>query len=95
MPADFLEALKFAEHETGLVIIDEIGKMECYSEKFRKLVKDLLDSGKPVIAIATIAQKGGGFISEVEKRGDISLFDLTQSNRTMLSGELAHYAKTL
>ncbi len=90
---DFLGALDFADRERGLVIIDEIGKMECYSERFTKLVKDLLDSGKPVIA--TIALKGEGFISGVKKRGDVDLFELTQGNRATLAGELAHSVKTL
>jgi nucleoside-triphosphatase len=90
---DFLGALDFAGRESGLVIIDEIGKMECYSERFTRLVKDLLDSGKPMIA--TIAQKGSGFISGVKKRGDVDIFELTPGNRTTLAGELANYVKDL
>ncbi len=90
---DFLDMLNFTERVTRLVVIDEIGKMESFSEKFKKLVKGLLDSEKPVIA--TIAQKGEGFISEIKKRGDVLLFELTQANRVMLGDELARYAKTL
>jgi nucleoside-triphosphatase len=90
---DFLGALNFAERETRLVVIDEIGKMECYSEKFKKFVEDLLDSGKPVIA--TIALKGEGFISGVKKRPDVRLFELTQNNRTTLPEELARYVRDL
>jgi nucleoside-triphosphatase len=90
---DFLGTLDFTGRERGLVIIDEIGKMECHSERFTKLVKDLLGSGKPMIA--TIAQKGEGFISEVKRRGDVDLFELTQKNRATLTGELAYSVKTL
>jgi len=90
---DFIGAVNFAEPETRLVIIDEIGKMECYSEKFKTLVEDLLDSGK--LVIATIALKGEGFISGVKKRPDVRLFELTQGNRTTLTGELVHYVNDL
>ena len=46
-------------------MIDEIGKMECYSEKFKKLLKEILDSEKRVIA--TIALKGSGTIEEIKR----------------------------
>ena len=90
---DFIGALNFAEPETRLVIIDEIGKMECYSEKFRNFVINLLDSRKPLIA--TIALKGEGFISGVKNRPDVRLFELTQNNRTTLPEELARYVRDL
>ncbi len=90
---DFLDTLNLKRPEAGLVVIDEIGKMECFSEKFKKLVKTLLDSEKPIIA--TIALKGEGFISEIKKRDDVHLFELTQANRMFFGGELAQYAKTL
>ncbi len=38
---DFLEPIPFLAPETRLIIIDEIGKMECFSVKFRKLLKTL------------------------------------------------------
>jgi nucleoside-triphosphatase len=90
---DFIGAVNFAEPETKLVIIDEVGKMECYSEKFRNLVINLLDSPKPLIA--TIALKSEGFISGVKKRPDVRLFELTQGSRTTLTGELVHYVNDL
>lgn len=90
---DFLGALDFTGRESRLAIIDEIGKMECHSEKLKELVRDLLDSGKPVIA--TIAQRGEGFIAEVKRRGDVSLFELTLANRATLVGELARSVRAL
>jgi len=40
-----------------VIIIDEIGKMECFSSLFRKAILELLDSPNPVLA--TIAVNGG------------------------------------
>jgi nucleoside-triphosphatase len=84
---DFLDSILFLDPATRLIIIDEIGKMECFSDKFRRLLKDILDSEK--IVIATIALKGRGIIAAVKKRPDIKLFEITQMNRgTLLSNIL-------
>lgn len=82
----FLESVPWTDASTRLIIIDEIGKMECYSDKFKRIVKEILDSEKGLIA--TIAMKGGGLISEVKGRKDINLFTLTPSNRDSLLSEI-------
>jgi nucleoside-triphosphatase len=79
---NFLDSIPFFNPNTGLIIIDEIGKMECLSGQFKKLLEELLDSEKEVIA--TIALKGSGLIEEIKKRHDIKLFELTKSNRDAL-----------
>jgi nucleoside-triphosphatase len=90
---DFLAALDLADQEKRLVLVDEIGKMECFSEKFTALVRTLLDGAGPLIA--TIGQKGGGFIAEVKKREDVVLFELTRHNRDDLVMTIAEYVKAL
>jgi nucleoside-triphosphatase len=82
----FLEFLDLLNPDNRLVIIDEIGKMECFSEKFRNLVRALLDSDRTVIA--TIALKGGGFIAEVKSRKDIVIHQLTFRNRDTLAADI-------
>ena len=71
------------ESSTKLFIIDEIGKMECFSSLFVKRMSSILDSGKPVIA--TIALKGGGFIVEVKNRPGIELWKMTTKNRDLMA----------
>ena len=46
----FLESLRLLESLPCLAIVDEIGKMECLSEKFRELVTALLNAPVPVVA---------------------------------------------
>jgi nucleoside-triphosphatase len=75
----FIDPLKVLAPETGLVMIDEIGKMECLSDIFTKIVSDSLNSEKPLVA--TIAQKGGGLIAELKKRSDVQLFTLTRETQ--------------
>jgi len=69
-------ALDAANARAELFVIDEIGKMECLSKKFVDAVQLLLASDKCVLA--TVAQKGRGFIQEVKSRPDVTLFNLTR-----------------
>src|SRR3989304_357892 len=90
---EFLDSIPFFEDTVSLVIIDEIGKMECLSEKFKKLLKEILDSEKALVA--TIALKGGGLIEEIKKRDDIKLFEISQNNRESLLFEILSNVKRL
>ncbi|MEW5807512.1 MAG: NTPase [Acidobacteriota bacterium] len=65
-----------------LIVIDEIGKMECLSKLFCEAVTRALDSVIPVLA--TIALKGGGFIQEVKSRPDVTIIEVTRENRNSL-----------
>ena len=60
----FLASLPFAA--ASHIVIDEIGKMECLSEQFRRLVTVTLD--RDVTCIATIALRGTGFIESVKQK---------------------------
>lgn len=82
----FLELIPFQDARTKLIIIDEIGKMECLSPKFRKLVTEILDSAQWLIA--TIALKGSGFISGIKARPDVQVIEMTEKNRDMLLDEI-------
>lgn len=83
---DFLDSIPFLATETNLIIIDEIGKMECLSNKFKNLVRQVFDSDK--LLIATIAFKGEGFIANLKNRGNVKLFDMTHGNRDSLLSEI-------
>ncbi|PIV21090.1 MAG: AAA family ATPase [Deltaproteobacteria bacterium CG_4_8_14_3_um_filter_45_9] len=83
---DFIDSISFSNPSTHLIIIDEIGKMECFSDRFKKLLKEILDSEKWVIA--TIALKGIGLIAEVKERKDVTLFEITKKNRDIVFREI-------
>jgi nucleoside-triphosphatase len=73
--------------DAELFIIDEIGKMECLSKKFVAAVRHLFASDKSVLA--TVAQKGTGFISEVKSFPSTKLFYLTHQNRDKIIAEIS------
>jgi nucleoside-triphosphatase len=63
-------------------VIDEIGKMELFSNRFRNLVCDALNADKQLLA--TIPLKGNDFIREIKQRPDIHLLEVTHANRNRL-----------
>ncbi len=89
----FLDTIDFLNQATGLIIIDEIGKMECLSDRFKSLLGKILDSDMPVIA--TIALKGGDIIAEIKRRPDVTLFNLTTQNRESLLSAITEVVKNL
>jgi nucleoside-triphosphatase len=62
-----------------LVIVDEIGKMECFSPLFKQTLVEVLDSEHQLIG--SIAIKGNNFIQNIKKRDDVLLIAISESNR--------------
>jgi len=82
----FLDSLNLGEPEGGIVVIDEIGKMECLSVKFVHLIQEILDSNN--IVIATIAHTDGGIKGRIKERNDVMLFKMNLENRDVLKDEI-------
>ncbi|MEJ2683950.1 MAG: nucleoside-triphosphatase [Candidatus Sulfobium sp.] len=74
------------EKKTGLYFIDGIDKLVCQSRKFSKLIIELLAADKPVIA--SIPEKGIGIITEIKKREDVKLIEVTPENRDLRLKEI-------
>lgn len=87
----FLENIDFFDPAKRVIIIDEIGRMECMSRFFVELTGELLDSGKPLIA--TIALKGTGVIDNIKKRSDIKLVQINHKNRDSLPLKIIEFFK--
>lgn len=68
--------------KTGIIILDEIGKMECFSELFRTAVIFALNS--PNIVVGTITLGGGEFIEKIKARQDMAIYEVTRENRDSL-----------
>jgi nucleoside-triphosphatase len=83
---ELAEALLAPRPGIALYLVDEIGRMECLSERFVAAMRRLLDSRNRVVA--TIAQRGEGFIAEVKRRPDCELWTVTRGNRDALPQQL-------
>jgi nucleoside-triphosphatase len=82
----FLDAIQWHAPDTGMVVIDEIGKMECFSERFRALVRRILESNASLIA--TVARRGSGLIADFKTRPDVELLELTKHNRDSMAEQI-------
>jgi nucleoside-triphosphatase len=89
----FLDSLHLCAPENGIVIIDEIGKMECLSTKFVHLTQELLDSDN--IVIATIAHTDGGIKGKIKERDDARLFKMNLENRDRIRYEILEAVESL
>ncbi len=69
-----------------VVIIDEIGKMELFSERFKEVVLRALDSDK--IVLGTIMYKENPFTDAIKDRGDTKVIIVDKSNRDELPREI-------
>lgn len=65
-----------------VIIIDEIGKMECFSDAFCDAALKALNSGNAVLG--TIAVGGTDFIRGIRERKDIRIHEVTLLNRDLL-----------
>lgn len=78
--------------DIDVYLIDEIGKMECFSPIFVKRVETLLNSSKPVIA--TVAKKGSGLIEKAKQWPASQLWELTHANRDARVTEVSKWLDT-
>jgi len=79
-------AIEEAIHHAKLIAIDELARMELFSQAFQKSVLNALDSKIPVVA--TIQERPHPFLDQVRTRSDVQLFYVTLENRDSLVGIL-------
>ena len=70
-----------------VVVVDEIGKMECFSVLFRQTLMKVLDSSNTLLG--SIALKGDAFIEAIKQRPDTMLISVSDKNRNYLADEFA------
>jgi nucleoside-triphosphatase len=81
-----LPAIDPTRASAPLIVIDEIGKMECFSAHFRKSVIAAMESDRAVLA--TIALHGDNFVESLKARPDVTLLHVTPQNRDELVSQV-------
>lgn len=79
-------ALRQAMAREGCVVIDEIGKMEAFSQGFRAAVTELFDSGRAFLA--SIAVHDHPFLNGLRERPGVTLIEALRENRDALPARL-------
>lgn len=72
----------------SIIVIDEIGNMELFSDKFRKLVLKALDT-KRVLATISLKTKNE-FVDKIKSRNDVKVHYLTRANFDRIEKEIKH-----
>jgi len=87
-------ALPAMEFRPGidLIVVDEVGKMECLSPLFVAAMERLWAA--PVPLLITVAEKGGGYIAALKGKHDKTLLPVTTANREELPARILELLKT-
>jgi nucleoside-triphosphatase len=84
-------ALQQAAAQRDLIVIDEIGKMELFSTKFREIVSQLIDAGKKILA--TIMLAPNPWADAIKSRPQIKLITVNRENHRQVLTELLNWLK--
>lgn len=77
--------------DADVVIVDEIGKMECHSEVFVDRIRDLLQGD--VTTVASVSEGGGGLIEEVKESARTETWEITRGNRDRMPGRISAWVR--
>ena len=81
-----VKSIKRGVTDKKIIFIDEIGKMELYSQRFQEAVTLALNSLSPVLA--TITRSSIPFVNDVKQRKDVTILEITRNNRDELLEKL-------
>lgn len=73
-----IKAIEDAIKTKDIVVIDEIGRMELFSQKFKDAVSKALDSGKRVIGVIHVQETK--FLNDIRSRKDVVIFEVSLDN---------------
>lgn len=79
--------------QNKIIIIDEIGKMELFSSRFKDLVLKALDSENPVVG--TIMLVKHPFADQIKRRKDVKIVDTSKRSKTEMVDDILKELKTI
>jgi len=77
-----IPSLERALEREELIIIDEIGKMELFSRRFRSLIRRILESDERILGV--IHQKTDPFTQQIRRYPAVEIVAVTETNRNVL-----------
>jgi nucleoside-triphosphatase len=86
-----VKAIQNALKEAEVVVIDEIGPMELFSQAFRQAIKEAVDSQKLVLGVIHHSAQDP-MIDSIKKRNDTEILEATIENRQGLHNILIQKA---
>ena len=86
-----VQAINQAIENNDVVVIDEIGPMELFSQKFKEAAQKALESSKLVIAVVHWKAQDK-LVASSKSRSDAEVFAVTSLNREMVHEVLVEKA---
>lgn len=84
-----VQALKSAAGQGKIIVVDEIGRMELLSPKFREAINRLLDDGQFIIG--TIMMNSHPFADAVKRRPGVRVVPVTGANNCQVTSSLEEW----
>jgi len=84
-------ALERAAQHGDLVVIDEIGRMELFSPRFREVVSQVVTSGKKVLS--TIMLNPNPFADAIKRQSNVNLLTVTRENYEKVLAQLLRWVE--
>jgi nucleoside-triphosphatase len=84
-------ALQQAAQHCDLVVVDEIGKMELFSPRFREVVSQIIAHGKKVLG--TIMLNPHPFADAIKRQPNVNLITVTREHYETVLAELLRWVK--
>jgi nucleoside-triphosphatase len=78
-----IPALERALEQKELIVIDEIGTMELFSQRFQEMVLRILDQAERDL-LGVIHQGSGTFEAAIKKKNDVEIITVNKTNRDQL-----------
>jgi nucleoside-triphosphatase len=82
-------ALSQAADECDLVVVDEIGKMELFSDRFRETVQSIISSGKKLLG--TIMLSTNPYADAIKRQPQVNVITVTRTNHEQVLEALRNW----
>ncbi|MEE9366218.1 MAG: NTPase [Dehalococcoidales bacterium] len=84
-------ALEEAIGQRDVIVIDEIGKMELFSNRFREIVLEAVYSGKRVLG--TIMLKPDPWADDIKRQSQVKLVEVTRTDYYRVLADIKQWIK--
>jgi nucleoside-triphosphatase len=88
-----VSALEHAVRNCDLVVVDEIGKMELFSARFKEAVQNIIGSGKRLLG--TIMLNPNPYADAIKRQPQVNLITVTRANHQQVLKELRDWLNTI
>lgn len=81
-----IQAVSEASSQKKILLIDEIGKMEILSKRFRDLISSILNSDLKLVATLSVSRHA--FLDGIRRSPGVTIIEVTLENRNRLANEI-------